>query len=476
MKYLLSSLFLFCFYCLDAQITYLDSTFGTGGKLVIPVSAYPSGSIREAIKIIVQPDGRILILTYAWDYRNEYKKLLLRTDQYGKLDTAFNTKSNSSITQVLVDAICQKDGKIVLCTRVTISKFQYATIQRLNQDGSPDTVFNNLAIPFRYGYGDALSLALQEDGKIILSGGAGGFHVRRYLPSGTIDSAFGTNGETYINCSCSWTYYGRANTIQILNDKKITLIEGGFCVMDPVGYGGVQFFIARVDSNGKPDSVFNHAKTSYPIIQSEAMPGTVINKSIYVTSLLSRDVSSNNRDTMLSFTKYTGDGKLKSQYDSINMHFSPTSIIAQNDKLLFGGYSDSGTFEIARYDTLGKPDSTFNMTGIVTTRFTSSSRDIAYCMAMQPDGKIILGGFSDTSIAIARYTNSSIITGTINFSQQKQKPLIFPNPIHDEAMLQYTLEKEERISINVYDINGRIVKKILNNQVQTSRTSKFANV
>ena len=251
------------------------------------------------------------------------------------------------------------------------------------------------------------------------------------------------------------------------------MIEGGYCQEDPVGYGEDKFFMARVDSLGKKDSTFIvKANTILPDVLGVDIPGAVINGAIYTTPYSSTYYSDYNRDTMLSFTSYYQDGTLRKQYDSINMHFSPTSIMPQNSKLLFGGYSDSSTFEIARYDTLGKPDSTFNNTGIVTTRFTKSSNDYAYSMAIQPDGKIILGGSSDTSIALARYTNASIVTGTIHLTLQKQKPLIFPNPIHNEAMLQYTLEKEERISINVYDINGRIAKTILSNQTQSSGIQK----
>ncbi len=473
-KTIIIVLVLFGIQTLNAQTTYLDSSFGINGKVVIPVAGYSKGSVATAIKTTLQPNGNVLVFARVLDYKkNNFHDTLLRTDRYGKLDTAFDNKINRSITRILVDAISQADNKIVICTRLTVSLLQYATIERLNQDGSDDTVFNKTVVPFPYSYGDALKLTMQDDGKILLAGGAGGFIIRRYLSTGKIDSTFGTNGQTSISCNCSWTYYGHANSVIIQQDKKILMIEGGYCVMDPVGYGGDKFFMARVDSSGKKDPAFIvKANTIWPNVLGEDIPGTTVNGAIYTTPYYSSNSSGSNSDTMLSLSAYNPDGVLRKEYDSINLHFSPTSIMAQNNKLLLGGYSDSSTFEIARYDTLGKPDSSFNNTGRVTTRFTPSSNDYAFSMAIQPDGKIILGGSSDTSIALARYTNASIVTGTINFSQKKQKLLIFPNPIHDEATLQYTLEKEEQISINVYDITGRIVKTILSNQDQLSGMQK----
>ena len=63
-------------------------------------------------------------------------------------------------------------------------------------------------------------------------------------------------------------------------------------------------------------------------------------------------------------------------------------------------------FAVARYTAAGKPDPTFGDHGLVTTDF-GGSYDWAYALALQPDGRIVVGGVSDHSgsrdFALARY-------------------------------------------------------------------------
>ncbi len=74
-----------------------------------------------------------------------------------------------------------------------------------------------------------------------------------------------------------------------------------------------------------------------------------------------------------------------------------------------GGTSD---FALARYNTDGTLDPTFNFTGKVVTDFSGSgSGDFAHALAIQSDGKIVVAGDSDASgklysdFALARYTS-----------------------------------------------------------------------
>jgi len=79
-------------------------------------------------------------------------------------------------------------------------------------------------------------------------------------------------------------------------------------------------------------------------------------------------------------------------------------------KIVAAGFVSSSTnsmFVIARYNTDGSLDSSFNTTGsipgIVTTLIGTSCQ--ANCLAIQPDGKIVVGGYS-----ISPINNSSLLT------------------------------------------------------------------
>src|SRR4029434_3523067 len=75
-------------------------------------------------------------------------------------------------------------------------------------------------------------------------------------------------------------------------------------------------------------------------------------------------------------------------------------------------------FILVRYEEDGDPDPTFNSTGIVTTDFNSGSFESAFSVAIQPDGKIVAAGFtsalSDNDYAVARYETDGDLDSTFN--------------------------------------------------------------
>lgn len=85
-----------------------------------------------------------------------------------------------------------------------------------------------------------------------------------------------------------------------------------------------------------------------------------------------------------------------------------TMLIQPDGKVLLGGYSNNsptyGDFAIARYLPDGTPDSTFGTNGAVQTAFSgTTTMDRVFALALQPDGKIIAVG----EAAISQFTNSN---------------------------------------------------------------------
>ena len=78
-------------------------------------------------------------------------------------------------------------------------------------------------------------------------------------------------------------------------------------------------------------------------------------------------------------------------------------------KIVLGGFTDidygylgvGHHFMLARYDSDGRLDPGFGDHGRVMTKF--SNYDVVRAIAIQPDGKIIAGGESDGAFALARY-------------------------------------------------------------------------
>ena len=103
---------------------------------------------------------------------------------------------------------------------------------------------------------------------------------------------------------------------------------------------------------------------------------------------------------------FDGDGKLTDSLIQGDTHYTSTAI-ESDGKIVAAGYTWNGTnydFAIARYNTNGTLDSTFSHDGKQTTDFGSTD-DEANAMVIQADGKILLAGSAGNNFGLARYNS-----------------------------------------------------------------------
>src|SRR5207248_703338 len=90
---------------------------------------------------------------------------------------------------------------------------------------------------------------------------------------------------------------------------------------------------------------------------------------------------------------------------------------------------------------------------------------------VQSDGKIVVVGYSNDnyaySFSIARYL-SGLNAGILDFSWKENSVLIYPNPIEDDAQLDYTLTGNEKLSLELYDVTGRKVQSFFTQEEQVA--------
>jgi uncharacterized repeat protein (TIGR01451 family)/uncharacterized delta-60 repeat protein len=156
----------------------IDGTFGVGGIVVGPASPFPA-------TVLIQPDDKIVV----GSTDNDGNTLLIRYLSDGTLDSTFGIDGIATGTAgALLDIALETAGTIIGAGEASTNFF----VARYNSNGTINTVFSGSIAGF------ANSLALQNDGKIVVSGqNASGFvTVLRYLPNGTLDPAFGTGGLT----------------------------------------------------------------------------------------------------------------------------------------------------------------------------------------------------------------------------------------------------------------------------------------
>jgi uncharacterized delta-60 repeat protein len=327
----------------------LDTTFGSSGKVIQPIG---SGD-DEVSSIAIQSDGKILLGGYC-----NYDFCIARFNSNGTLDTSFGTGGKviqpiGSSDNYGYSLAIQPDGKILLGGNCYDGSNRDFCIARFNSNGTLDTTFGSSGIVIQnIGSSDeGYSLVIQPDGKILLGGYCNyDFCIARFNSNGTLDTSFGTGGKVIqpIGSSDDIGY-----SLAIQPDGKILL--GGYC------YDGSNsdFCIARFNSNGTLDTTFGSS-------------GIVI-----------QNIGSSNEGYSLA--------------------------IQPDGKILLGGSCYDGSnndFCIARFNSNGTLDTSFGSSGKVIQPIGSSS-DFGNSLAIQPDGKILLGGscegVSNDDFCIARF-------------------------------------------------------------------------
>lgn len=219
----------------------LDPTFGTGGKVV------NQGQLHLPA-MVIQPDGKIVTAAATAIQGINLNFVAARYNPDGSLDQSFGNGGYAVNGEGTANwVLLQPDGKIVLIGTVAIfrngSDFVLA---RFNTDGTPDQSFGNggrLTTSLTEGRNSsdvAASGVLQSDGKIVVSGSIGCISVAlvRYNSDGTIDNGFGLDGNVLTP-----NFGGNASRIVVQPDGKLVI-------------GGGPFVLGRYNSDGRIDHSF----------------------------------------------------------------------------------------------------------------------------------------------------------------------------------------------------------------------------
>ncbi|MGO4776184.1 delta-60 repeat domain-containing protein, partial [Lysobacter sp. 2RAB21] len=333
------------------------------------------------------------------------------------LDTSFNgtgkvttTPSGSCSGQARALAL-QADGKIVVagtsCPNFTSTR--NFTIYRYNTDGSLDTGFGSsgkATVNFYAGASEAYAVAVQGS-SIWVAGYAGsGFALARLTSGGTLDYSFGSGTGTVT--SAVGTSSAFANSLAIQADGKPVL----------AGYassGGTVFALTRYTISGALDTTFGTG--------GKVLTNVGGNSSIATSLAIQSDgnivAAGYAKSTSAGFyrfaaVRYTSAGALDSYFGSgtgkvLTAIGSGDAIgsdvaIDANGGIIVGGYSNAGSYRqltLNRYDQYGNQDASF---GPVSTTVGSANAAVQG-LALQSDGKIVVAGYgnSPSAFVVARY-------------------------------------------------------------------------
>lgn len=402
----------------------IDLTFGRTGKITTAVGH----SNANARSIAVQRDGKIVVAGIAFTaHKSDFA--LVRYNADGTLDTTFNRSGKVTTTigggAGANSVVMQRDGKIVLAGYSTDAGKQDFALARYNTDGTLDTSFNNTGMvtcAVDTDNDQARGVAVQSDGRIVVAGHSSTdrkctFALVRYNTDGTLDTTFNSTGKvtTAIGSGKDDGY-----CVALQTDGKI-LVAG-----NSMGSGrGYEFALVRYNTDGSLDTSFNGTGKVTTIIGRDGSSDSVAVQNDGKIVLAGSCFTSGQSEFALA--RYNADGSLDTSFNgtgtlttAIGGGDAAHSVTVQSDgKIVVAGSTTDGNanFALVRYNADGSLDTTFHLTGKVTTAI-GSSHNLGYIgssMALQSDGKILVTGYSFNTgrgyFALVRYnTNGDLDT------------------------------------------------------------------
>jgi uncharacterized delta-60 repeat protein len=340
----------------------LDTTFNSTGKLELYASqGVPGRALR------IQPDGKILVGGIQGG-----SIYLARINADGTLDSTFGTSGLKTIVTGysftwVEQIIVQQDNKILLTGLVqqgSPAAF-YATVTRLNTDGSLDTDFGTGGHAILSDADTvAYAIGLTSDNKIIAGGYTGSgasqdFLVFRLTSSGALDSSFGTSGKTIVSLSSSTR--DRIESLAVLPDDSI--VAGGYAAVVSPSADYARIGLAMFTPSGALDTSFNSTGYYLGTAQMNDIGGN-----FWMTIL--REPTGN--ILALAGRRHNASGQVPSK---------------------------NTVMYVERRDATGQLDTNFNTpNGTLDIIFAGGGDfDIARHAALAPDGRIVMIGHTNTS-------------------------------------------------------------------------------
>lgn len=434
----------------------LDVFFGDHGKVLTDL-----GQPVQVAATAIEPDGRIVVAgTLSGIDRSDL--VIARYDPSGQLDATFGNNGEvvmhvgtdpSSFDQAN-GIVVEPDGRIVvLATYSGIGTSEGFALVRLQATGSVDSSFGSAGVvltafpPPAAGFqtdATAAGIGLQADGKIVVAGTvtntwtADGapppgivtspqFVVARYTADGSLDGTFGTGG--WVATSFGLGVSAEAAALVIQADGEIVVAGTTQSTLPPPPGPGIdpfhlvathQFAAARYTVGGSLDTSFGNGgevTTAFPHSQASVATGVAIDSHGCIVVV----GTSNGR---IAVARYTTGGDLDRTFGSggrasIDATGNRTSqaaglLVTADDRIVVVGssasrFSHQRRFTVVRFAANGRLDSSFGSHGSVGTAFGGEDA-MAAGVALQADGKIVVAGSAmpagspvGSQIALVRY-------------------------------------------------------------------------
>lgn len=409
----------------------------------------------NALKTVVQPDGKILLAGFFTNYGATSRSRIMRLEADGALDTSFDPgtgfdgpvfnlsrrangtilasgifsifngtprnavallKNDGSLDTSFASSVFSAgiintiltgvDGRILIGGGVTFPNAARDTFALLGPTGTLDPTFTLNATAA----GGTRAIAIQPDGKFLVAGlfnrvnGTSRQRLVRFNVDGTVDASFNT----------STANLNIVTNLLIQPDGKI--LVGGAGLSQNNGSPGPSVALIRLNADGSYDTTFT---PGVPARSAGAVALQPDGKIIFSYTIVS-GVATFTGDT----SRLNSDGSLDSSFDGLPLTFE-TMVVQPNGSILAGGavgfgYVTTGGpsevhYGIFRMNADGSHDRTFR-SGFISNE-NGAGFTAVYAIERQPDGRILVGGTlytgaSTSPVAVARLDTTGSVDGS----------------------------------------------------------------
>jgi uncharacterized delta-60 repeat protein len=366
----------------------LDPTFGTGGATDINFNFQNS----SADAILRQPDGKYVVVGSLQG--GGFAVARLNTD--GTLDNTFGT-GGEVVTNfgngVQAHAAALEGNQIVVVGQSSINNGDVA-LARYNSDGSLDNNFgNNGTVDADFGEEECGTGVAIVGNQILVGGtsnvpfGASYFALWRFNSDGSVDTSFGTNGQVTTDVGSK---SGQGQSLAVLSGGDVLL----------AGFNNRSTCVVRYLSNGTVDASFGTGG-----IATASIPNMQANNGhcMYVepdgSILVGGDALGLDTNGYVDLVRFTSGGALDTTFNGTGMETflwapggeSDQSLAVQpNGKILMGGFLLTHSF-LARLNSDGSLDSTFGTGGLLTVALDPAQTDSLNAILLQSDDQRLVG-------------------------------------------------------------------------------------
>ncbi len=300
---------------------------------------------------------------------------IARLNSNGTLDTSFNPGTGANA--IVNDLAMLSNGEVLVAGDfITLNGAARNYIARLDTLGALDSGFSSGETQSAV----VNSVVRQLDGKLIIGGTFTNLNqfvrnrIARLNKDGSMDASFdpGT-GVDSANAA--------VNAVALQSDGSV-LVGGTFTTVNGVAHNGV----ARFNANGGLDSGYNPSPSTANVIGIAVQPDDKV--------LIGGSFTKVNGTNRANIARLNTDGTLDTSFNPGTGANSAvrTFLVLSNGSMFIGGsftlYNGTNRSCIARLNSDGSLDLGFN----VGIGFNTGSPLLVDALALQPDGKLLVGG------------------------------------------------------------------------------------